>query len=272
MPHSLRLSVLLLALLLAVLCRPVEAQRRPRPPVQPPPSGTDPGDLGGITLVPQKSPFVSHLDAARRAIDDKDWPIATTLLQKVLDLPEDALVRLTPKGPGGKETKSLTSLQAEASRMVGALPAAGRDFYQKEYGPNAAELLRQARFFEKSEMLAEVMRRYLHTEAGAEAAERLATHHLDCGHSVLAAACFEKLLQRSGPEKFSALALFEAALAFRRIGDRARAEQVWKHLEGKVGKDGLQLGDRTFKIDELRKELERLGKPGVPPVRQIRLE
>src|SRR5262249_16405524 len=128
MSRSLRPAVFLLALLLASLPLSAGAPPPRTPPSKPPHSDADLPDLGGTTLRPQKRPFVSHLDAARRAIDDKDWPVATTLLQKVLDLPEDALVRRTPRESGGKEMMSLTSLQGEASRMVGALPAAGRDF------------------------------------------------------------------------------------------------------------------------------------------------
>src|SRR5262249_15385223 len=206
MPHFLRPFVLLLALLLVALPapRPAQPPRLPRPP-QPAQSEVDSTDLGGITLVPQKSPFVSHIDAARRAIVEEDWAVATTLLQKVLDLPEDALVQLTRKGPDGKETKVLVSLRAAADRLLEGFPLGGRAFYQREYGPKAAELLKQARLFGEPTILAEVMRRYLHTEAGAEAAERLATHHLDRGHSVLAALCFEKLIQRSGPSDLSGL-------------------------------------------------------------------
>ncbi|HKB36700.1 MAG TPA: hypothetical protein VKD72_09615, partial [Gemmataceae bacterium] len=268
MPHFLRPFVLLLALLLVALSGSMPAQppRLPRPP-QPAQSEVDSTDLGGITLVPQKSPFVSHIDAARRAILDEDWAVATTLLQKVLDLPEDALVQLTRKGPDGKETKVLVSLRAAADRLLGEFPVAGRAFYQREYGPKAAELLRQARLFGEPTILAEVMRRYLHTEAGAEAAERLATHHLDRGHSVLAALCFEKLIQRSGPSDLSGLALFKAILAFRRVGDREQVDRLWKALESKVGKDGLELRNRRFKLDELRKELDRLGKPSSPGIR-----
>src|SRR5262249_37483906 len=79
MPRSLRPSLLLLALFFAVLCRPLEAQRAPRrPPAEPPKPGqaeTDPSDLGGLKLTVEKNPFTSHLDAARRAINDKDWPV-----------------------------------------------------------------------------------------------------------------------------------------------------------------------------------------------------
>ncbi len=258
MSRSLRLSVLLLALFLTVLCRPVEAQRPPRQPAQTKP---DPADLGGITLVTQKTPFVSHLSAARRAIEEKDWPVATTLLQKLLDLPADLTVLVTQKGPGDKETKRFVGLRSEAEQLVGTLPAAGRAFYQLEYGLKAAELLKEARFFDEPALFAEVVRRYLHTAAGFEATERLATHQLDRGHSLSAALYFEKLIQSTGPEKFSALTLFKATLAFRGMGDRNRADLCWKHLKKKVGKDGLELGKRKLKIDELRKELDRRSKP-----------
>src|SRR5947209_4533539 len=82
------------------------------------------------------------------------------------------------KGAGGKGRKVVVGLRDEARRMLAGLPAGGRDYYQQEYGQQAADLLRQARAFNEPDLLAEVMRRFLYTEAGVEATERLATHLL----------------------------------------------------------------------------------------------
>src|SRR5262249_32207467 len=143
----------------------------------PRPAGPAPGEVGGIVLATQAR-YASHLETARAAIDRKDWAVATTLLQKVLDLKEDHLVTVTRPGPGGKEVKAMVGLRDEAGRILAGMPPAGRDYYQKEYGPQAADLLKQARTFNEPDMMAEAVRRFLYTEAGLEAAERLAVHHL----------------------------------------------------------------------------------------------
>jgi outer membrane protein assembly factor BamB/tetratricopeptide (TPR) repeat protein len=265
MSRSLRPFVLLFALLSTVLCGAAEAQQRPTPPAAPP--SPDPGDLGGVTLVAAKSPFASHLDVARRAIDDRDWAVATTLLQKVLDLSEDQLVALTRPAPGDSTAKTLVSLRTEAERMLGAMPPPGRRFYRLEYGRRAAELLKDARFFDELDVLAEVMRRYRHTDAGAEAIERLATHWLDRGHHGLAALYFEKLLEGPRLDKLSALTVFKALLAFRHVEDRNQEDRCWILLAYKLGKAELELGKRKFKIDELRKEVDRRSKRSTSSVR-----
>src|SRR5262249_45948206 len=148
------------------------------------------------TLLPEKSRYVSHLDKARAAIEEKDWPVAATLLQKILDLPEDSLVPITRKDRGGKE-EAVVSPRGEAERRLAEMPAAGREAYQLEYGPAAAELLRQARAFNDADLLARVVRRFLHTEAGLEAAERLGNHLVDRGRFTPAAVCFDGLFARS---------------------------------------------------------------------------
>src|SRR5262249_37706942 len=70
---------------------------------------------------------------------------------------------------------------------------------------------------------------------GAVATEQLATHLLDRGQYSTAALCFEKLMQRSGPEKLDPKTLFKAAVAFHRVGAKANEEKAWKFLESKTG-------------------------------------
>jgi predicted nucleic acid-binding protein len=47
--------------------------------------------------LPTGDRYSSHLDAARKHIQDKDWAVATTLIQKLLDLNEDSFVTVTRK-------------------------------------------------------------------------------------------------------------------------------------------------------------------------------
>src|SRR4051794_38137596 len=115
MMRFLRASALSAAVLIALLSCRMSAE----PPVPKEEARSD------FTLLPEKSRYVSHLEKARAAIDEKDWPVAATLLQKMLDLREDSLVPITRKGPGGKAEKALVSLRGEAEAMLAALPPAG---------------------------------------------------------------------------------------------------------------------------------------------------
>src|SRR5438105_4218927 len=83
-------------------------------------------------------------------------------------------------------------------------------------GPPAAEALKTAKATGDAKQLADIMRRYLYTDAGAEATELLATALLDRGNYSAAALCFERLFRRSGPNHLSPMTLFKAAIAFQR--------------------------------------------------------
>ncbi len=250
---SLRAFILALELLFGVVRLSAPGQparaRRETP-------GPNPVAVGDVVLA-TGSPFASHLDKARAEIDKKDWAAATTLLQKLLDRKEDSLVVVTRKVPGGRGAKAVVGLRGEAERLLAGMPPEGHAFYQEEYGAEAAELVKQARMFNEPRRLAEADRRFLHTEAGAEAAERLAVRHADRDETTAAALAFDRLLLRTAPERLPARTLFKAAVAYRRAGADARAGEVWAHLERKVGKGTLEVGSRTLTMDDLRKERDR---------------
>src|SRR5262245_17069706 len=90
---------------LSVFLLPVAAQR-PIPDETPRP---------GLTL-PTSKEFVSHLRTAEEHIGKEDWPVATTLLQRLLDRDDDQFIEVKRKGPDGKETTTIVSLRAEAGR------------------------------------------------------------------------------------------------------------------------------------------------------------
>src|SRR5205823_5788865 len=108
----------------------------------------------------------------------------------------------------GKEYTVWLSVKDEADRMISALPRNGLAYYQLTYGPPAAEMLKHARETSNKDLLAEVMRRYLYTDAGLEATGLLGTYLLDRGDFVGSAQCFERLMAREGPNKLAPLTLF----------------------------------------------------------------
>ncbi len=86
-----------------------------------------------------------------------------------------------------------TSLKAEAQRLLGAMPAKGRQAYEVRYGARARLLLQQALDQGDIEKLADVTRRYFHTSAGYEAAILLGRYHLDHGRPLAAAICLKRV-------------------------------------------------------------------------------
>ena len=246
--------------------QPVLAQVRmgiKRPFVPPPPSSPtldagsgDPTDLGGITVTADEGEKVSlekRIKAAKDniALDEPEaWGKAVAILQDLLDRDEDVFVPVTHDLGGGKTVKSITSVRAEASRLIGNLPPRAMEFYKVQVGARADEDLKIAKDNEDTEMLARIMTRYLYTDAGAEAATLLATRLLDRGQYSTAALCFEKLFQRQGPDKLPPSTLFKATIAFKHAGDKVNLAKAWKHLEGKTNK--VRLGEKQVEVADLK--------------------
>ena len=250
MPRPLQACVPALALLLLL---PVASIAQP----------PRPGDLAGVVLGPDPR-YASHLEVARERIAKKDWAVAVTLLQKLLDLPGEhfAIVK-----KDGKET--VLSLRGEAERLLGSLPGDGQKFYEQEVGPQAAALLKKARTLNEPDMLAEVVHRYLYTAAGIEAAERLIAHLVDAGQMRRAAMICDALhrcLLTNPPRDVSTTTLYRAARAYHAAGDDARVADLLKGLDYAIGKDGVKVGKRTLTLEDIKKELKKRPRPILAPL------
>src|SRR5260370_10719774 len=102
------------------------------------------------------------------------------------------------------------------------------------------------------------MKRYLHTEAGGEATNLLATYYLDRGDFTIAAICFERLLNREGSNNVAPLTLFKAAYAFHQIGDKSNETRAWRELntrtrELKIGNDMKPIAELQAYVDAVAK-------------------
>jgi outer membrane protein assembly factor BamB/tetratricopeptide (TPR) repeat protein len=235
-------------------------------PVPPPPPTTEGQFTDAITL-PSDRKIKKLLQLAEEdSIKNKAWSEAARLLQSILDNPQDVFVQVRRKGQDNQEKVRWVSAKTEANRLIGTMPAEGLETYEVEYGGRAGSLLAEARKKYDAHLLAEVAQRYFHTRAGAEATDLLGTYALDRGQPMDAALRYRRLFQRTNPDGLAPVTLFKAALAFHRTGDptfAAEADRAWKILAAKVGRDGLTLGDETLALGDLRKELDRFGRPAV---------
>jgi len=128
-----------------------------------------------------------RLKRAQELLAEKQYADAVRHLQVVLDHPEDFFVVSGDSAPRG--------IKAEAQRLLGSMPEEARRSYELQFGAEARQLLQEATQSGDVEQLAEVVRRYFHTQAGYEATERLGTHHLHRGSPLAAALIFERLRQ-----------------------------------------------------------------------------
>lgn len=262
-----RTAVVLLILGLAVclaLLAPAWAQKAlpvPLPaPVDPNnPNGEpnkDPNEFSHALTLPTDNTLAARVSAAEDYIREKNWETACRELQRLLDRQQDVFIQVYRKDGSGRETRPWVSVRAEAERLLGSLPPEGMEFYRLNQRAASRQLLDKARAESDPSILADVAKRFLYTEAGAEAANLLGTYYLERGQHIPAALMFERLLKREAIENVSPATLIKAALAFRRTGDRAKEENAWKLLSDKTG-DRVKLGGRMLSVDDLRDDVEK---------------
>ena len=183
-----------------------------------------------LPLVRTDAALAHKLAAVHDYVSIQAWVEAAHVLQTLLEGSDDTLVAVERVGKDDEELTVWTGLRAEAARLLATLPAPGRDAYQTVFGPRAQALLAEARRKGDVQMIGEVVRRYLYTASGVEALELLGLHHLDRGRYTTAAMCFDRLLERAEAGSLPPATLAYAALAFRRAGNAARAEETWRQL------------------------------------------
>lgn len=194
------------------------------------------------------------IEEANRFVETQDWQSAVKILQSLLDASEDNFLQES-EGDKGRRV----SVRAEANRMLGSLPAEGKRFYEQQFGSIAKLALKQAKAQANPQSLADVALKYVHTQAGAEAAAWLGAYHLDHGRYIVAALCFERLLSReqSGAD-LPVATLYKAALAFERAGDANNRERVWKLIQAKLNQptEKLPVAIRSWDEGRLRNALK----------------
>jgi outer membrane protein assembly factor BamB len=206
-------------------------------------------------LLPTNRKTTNQIKAAHEYIAAKDWDNAVKLLQRVLDESEDSLLQTPIKDAQGGEIIRRISARAEAERLLATLPKPGLTAYRVKFGGLAVVALGKARA--NPRLLDQVVRRYLLTDAGAEALTSMGVTALDRGHVDEAADCFRRLLRRPDVDDLPPLTLFQAGLAFHAANDATREGQVVQILGRRIGAAGLPVGGRALSLDDLRKEIAR---------------
>jgi outer membrane protein assembly factor BamB len=247
-------SVAALLGLISLLASPARSQT---PDIAGQPSPGAAPAAGPLVSLPSDTRARRKLEAARDYIKANDWNEAVQVLQNLLDAREDLFLPKDEPPVRGRATVYSQSLRDEADRLLADLPPKGLEAYNTVYGPKARLLLKEALERDDAPILLQVAQRYLHTDAGAEAMERLGSHYLDRGERVLAARCFIHLLGRPDAGRLSPLTLYRAAVACRLAGDEAHEESAWKALAARAP-EGVTIGGRAVELDRLRAELARL--------------
>jgi outer membrane protein assembly factor BamB/tetratricopeptide (TPR) repeat protein len=284
--NSRRASLVLLALLVVVytVCldtgRAQDKDKAPAAPAGGPiaaPAPSDPsanpdGFLNsGISLPKDEKGRKKAIEAAKDYIEDKNWPIAIERLQKLVEIDEDVFVRMTRTNAEGKEVLAWVSVKQEADRLIGTLPAEGMDFYKATFGARAADMLKRARQTGDPSLLADVMKKYAHTDGGGEAIKLLADYHLDRGNYIAAVLCYSKLFNRQGADKLSPEVRAKAYVAAQMApasggtsstalsGYTISAKELARQLRETTRE--FRFGEQTVTLEDLEEYIAKLERP-----------
>src|SRR6516164_1331736 len=132
--------------------------------------------------------LVKRLHTGKKLLSEGNYTEGARLLQSILENEEDAFFF-----PDQLDRSKERSVKLEAQALLGQMPAAGREAYEKQYGPVARRLFEEAQKSRDADELSLVARKYFHTPWGYEAAYRLAADHFDHERALTAALGFERL-------------------------------------------------------------------------------
>ncbi len=122
------------------------------------------------------------------------------------------------------------TVRDEANRLLGRLPEPFRETFRTRFGAEATRRLSEAQSSGGESAIVEVADRFFHTLAGRQAANRLASRHIDRGRLGLAAFWLSRLLEAGDPVAGTAAWRLKAAWVFHRVGQPQRVKTLLADL------------------------------------------
>jgi outer membrane protein assembly factor BamB len=227
--------------------KPIRPIPTPVPPTLTDGTPHDGFENSGLSLPKDEYGFKDKIKAAVDYIEEKNWPIAIPHLQKMVELKQDFTVKITGRGPDGKETIRYGSVKSEANDLIRKLPKEGVEFYKLTYGGMAQQMLNKAKETSDMELLGEIMRRFRYTDAGTEAMRLAARRSFDRGKFLQALLCYRKLLEREDIEKLPVEFVLEMALTVP-PSEKETYKKFWDGLHNRTKE--VTLGKLTKSVDE----------------------
>ena len=202
------------------------------------PDGAAPeSDLAENVFVPADRGILQRLANARELLQEGRYGEAVRALGSILEGPEDYFFQPDKNAPVYR------SLKTEAQRLIGQMPREGRDLYEMQYGARARQRLGEALASRDADGLAEVSRRFFHTQAGYEATLLLGLDHMDHGRSLAGALSLQRLREATaGTEQFEPTLSFALATCWLQTGLPEKAAEVLSALKGRLGSSGVEVG------------------------------
>ncbi len=196
-------------------------------------------ELAENVFLPAPRAVLQRMSEARELMRVGRFGEAVRNLGMILDAEEDFFFQPDRDEPIHR------SLKAEAQRLIGTMPGTGRELYELQYGPLARRLLSEALRDADAARLAEVSRRFFHTDAGYEATFLLGLHHFNHGRSLAAALTLDRLHAALGADwRFQPAMSLAAASSWVQAGSADRAVMLLEQVKQAHGRNPMRIGDR----------------------------
>ncbi|MCC9604444.1 PQQ-like beta-propeller repeat protein [Blastopirellula sp. JC732] len=168
-----------------------------------------------------------QIERAREAKEAKKWTAAAEELGLLLNDPELEDFFL----PGNVSGPVDMSIKKEARDLLNSLPKEGQEAFELLYGADAKAMLKQAISSRDPSMLAEISRRFAHTDAGYQATILLARSQLDQGLPMSAVLALQPLLNsRMALDKYEPEISLLMAIGYYAAGDEDHAVETLDNL------------------------------------------
>lgn len=236
-----RLRLMLLGLGLFVLAWSANATLRPATAQVTPAPTTNSNGVGaamGLNLADRQ--LVRRLQEAKEAFERGEDVAAANKLQFILNLPQDGFFR-----PADELSGRFVSLKQQAELMLSRANPNAKQVYEQQFGTEARNLLDQATTERNVKLAEEVMRRFVHTAAGAEAVYWLGSYHMDRADYESALQCLLRLRRLPEAARFEPQLSLRAALCLYRTGRMERAQALVRETAARV-KTPIKVAGQIF--------------------------
>ena len=184
-----------------------------------------------------------NLSDARELFKQERYGEAGRFLGAILEAPEDYFVRSEDKGA------SLTSLKAEADKLLGQMPAKGREVYELQYGARARQLLNEAVAAGDVQKLVQVSRQFFRTQAGYQATLLQGLDELDHGRPLAAALTFQRLREAGAEaDAFEPLLSLSMAAGWLQSGLPDNARRALVELRKRLPNQAVKVEGRELSM------------------------
>lgn len=205
--------------------------------------------------------LTQKLQLARQLLAERRYAEAVGLLDALLETEEDYFLL-------DASSRGVRGLRAEAQRLLGAMPREGRELYELRYGARARQMLAEATASGNAQALAEVSRRFFHTQAGYEATLLLGLHYLDHDSPLAAALTLERLsVLPDVAERFEPGLSVVLATCWSRAGAKDKARQTLEALRVGRARAPLRLAGAEVPVEAVFTRLAASpswGRPALP--------